>query len=220
MISPIVNLGQESYIIDNFQTLRGESAWMDCQSGTNATFLMGTPSTYQGVSIIRVGTTALGRGGMRKGRRSIIFNTGDLYSFQWSSRHITLATAAQDYVTRSGFFDDETADPTNGAYFEYNRAVNGNVWTCITNSGGVKTTTVTAISPAAPFKKHNIVVNGLGRVDFMINGVLVASHDTNIPSSRVGLIINSIRTAGTTQTQTIAVGQALLYYKLAVNRFL
>lgn len=97
-----------------------------------------------------------------------------------------LGIAAQQYVSRVGFGNSVNAtDFTNGIYFEYANGTSGDVWRCRTINGGVATTTVTTTPVvAATYNNLRIEVNSDGTsVNFFIDGTLVATHTTNIPTA-------------------------------------
>ena len=98
----------------------------------------------------------------------------------------TLGTAGQQYISRIGFGNSTTAtDFTNGIYFEYANGTSGNVWRCRTINGGAATTTVTGVAVTANvYNRLRFEVNAAGTsVAFFIDGTLVATHTTNIPTS-------------------------------------
>lgn len=97
-----------------------------------------------------------------------------------------LGIAAQQYVSRVGFGNSVNAtDFTNGIYFEYANGTSGDVWRCRTINGGVATTTVTTTPVvAATYNNLRIEVNSDGTsVNFFIDGTLVATHTTDIPTA-------------------------------------
>lgn len=215
-----IDTGSEVLLIDNFLSTEGNTLWLSSDGGTG-TRTLGFATGHMGHSGFRSGGTALSRSCLKKGNSSILFSPGDNYYIRQNVQINTLATAAQDYVVVLGFMNDEVADPTQGAYFEYNRAVNGDFWTCITNSGGSKTTTITSNATiASQFYNLNISVRGNGIIDFYINDIVVASHTTNIPSVSCGIMLVMRKTAGTTNITSFAIDQFLFYAKLNTNRFL
>lgn len=72
----------------------------------------------------------------------------------------------------------------NGVFFRYVDNVNGGRWQCVTRSGGVETATNSGIAVAADTAyKLEIHGNATGTsMGFYINGSLVATNTTNIPT--------------------------------------
>lgn len=92
-----------------------------------------------------------------------------------------LSTEAEEYVCQFGFNDSAAAGtlaPTDGCYFFYDRAANGDFWCCRTVSNtATQVTTVTTVPVVAGvfsvFEIH-VTADG-GRVRFFIDGVQVAT---------------------------------------------
>lgn len=99
----------------------------------------------------------------------------------------TLATAGEDFVASLGFYDQTSYDAngaaTDGVYFSYNRANNGANWNCVTASNGVLSTTQTSTPIVAnTLYRLSILINGTTSAKFYVNGALVATNLTLIPS--------------------------------------
>ena len=81
------------------------------------------------------------------------------------------------------------AEPASGVYF---RATNSNAIEFVTRNGNVETSTSTGVSLVnGTFNKYEILINAAAsQVIARINGSVVATHTTNIPSSsnRVGIV--------------------------------
>ena len=81
---------------------------------------------------------------------------------------------------------------SNEIGFRYDRLTDGGNWQCITRLSSTETKTnsgvaVTASSTGANMQTLEFVVNEAAtEVLFYIDGVLVATHTTNIPQARVG----------------------------------
>jgi hypothetical protein len=103
----------------------------------------------------------------------------------------TLSDASNRFRFVSGFGNAPTngAD-TNGAFFTYDEGAtqNGTAatpnWQCVTSVSAVRTlTTTTSVVTAGAWVKLRIEVNAAATsVTFYVNGTLVATHTTNIPT--------------------------------------
>ena len=83
-----------------------------------------------------------------------------------------------------GYVSSEaTLTPTNGVWFR--RDGNGGVtnWEAVTRSGNVETTTDTTIAATNTYKKFEIRQVGVAVVTFLIDGVVRATHQTDIPAA-------------------------------------
>ena len=103
----------------------------------------------------------------------------------------TLSTLTDRFRFVTGFGDNPTnASDSNAAIFTYDEGgtQNGTIaspnWQCVTSVGAVRTlTTTTTAVVASAWVKLRIEVNAAGTsVTFFINGTLVATHTTNIPT--------------------------------------
>lgn len=87
----------------------------------------------------------------------------------------------------SGFINQalNTAQ-TNGCYFAYNPTANSGRIQCITvNSGTATTTSLTGITVTSKWFKFKVVATSTS-VLYYVDGSLVATHTTNIPTARMG----------------------------------
>ena len=103
----------------------------------------------------------------------------------------TLSTLTDRFRFVTGFGDNPTnASDGNAAIFTYDEGgiQNGTIaspnWQCVTSVGSVRTlTTTTTAVVASAWTKLRIEVNAAGTsVTFYVNGTLVATHTTNIPT--------------------------------------
>ena len=86
------------------------------------------------------------------------------------------------FTQRVGLTTCETnAEPVRGIYF---RASGTGNWYAVTRSAATETATDTGVAQATTFKEFKIVINSAGNsVAFYIDGNLVATHTTNLPSA-------------------------------------
>jgi hypothetical protein len=106
----------------------------------------------------------------------------------------TLSDATDRFRFVSGFGNVATSGvETNGAFFTYDEGgvSNGTIaspnWQCVTINNGVRTLTTTSVAVTTTWTKLRIIVNAAATsVTFFINGTLVATHTTNIPTFAAG----------------------------------
>jgi hypothetical protein len=116
-------------------------------------------------------------------------------------RIINLADGTNSYRILIGFNSSSNATDsglTRSAGLFYSNA-NAN-WQAITYNSSVGTTTDTGVAAVADGSYNTFCVraNGTASVEFLINGVTVATHTTNIPSSFVTPYATIAKSAGTT----------------------
>ncbi|MEN6621500.1 MAG: LamG-like jellyroll fold domain-containing protein [Smithella sp.] len=178
-------------------------------TGAGAAVTGGTLQGRPGILSLTTGTTSSGGSivGQVGASRFIPATTRDMM-FEVSINFPVLSTVAQEYIAFFGLNDKGTTisstHPTNGAYFYYSRLANGNVWAIRTMNGGVQTETVLANAVAAGswYKLRIMVKSDSAR--FYINGSLVGTITTNIPTALIGFSDWISKTAGTTSTVLFA----------------
>ena len=106
----------------------------------------------------------------------------------------TLSNATDRYRFLSGFGDNAagTADGNN-AFFTYDEGgtANGTTasanWQCVTSNNSVRTLTTTSVPVTTNWVKLRIIVNAAAtQITYFIDGTLVATHTTNIPTFALG----------------------------------
>lgn len=148
---------------------------------------LGNLGTHSGVWYVEP-STASTRAFINTYVAGMAFGVDDLY-LETMIQIPTLATGVQDFCASFGFNDNSAFDAngacTDGAYFTYNRAVNGVKWITNTAQGATTTTTNTTsanIVAGTWYRLTIIVSTSSANVQFYVNGALVATHTTNIPS--------------------------------------
>lgn len=135
------------------------------------------------------------------------------------TRILTLSDATNTWTFRAGFSDNLLGEATDGAFFRYTDSVNGGRFQAVTRNNNVETAADTGVAVAANTTYRLLVdVNAAGTsVDFYIDGVLVATITTNIPTAsgrETGFVIQCLRSAGTT-----GISAAAFDYVMAEQRF-
>lgn len=108
---------------------------------------------------------------------------GDMdHDIGWAVKVSELATGTEDWTGYIGIADTHTI-PADGVYFWYDRGTDGANWQVITKAAGATTKTDTGIAVTTDFANLRFVINTAGTsVAFYIDGSLVATHTTNIPT--------------------------------------
>jgi hypothetical protein len=176
-------------------------------SGTSAAVTFNTANSDNanpGVAQSTTGTTSTGRA-CNSYLEPVTIQFG---TFAWRSlgefQIRNLSDGTETYTATIGFQDTFTSGVSaDGAYFRYTHSVNGGRYECVTVSNSVSTVTdsgVTAIVNV--WVSYEIRVNAAGTsVEFYLNGSLVQTHTTNIPTGsarRTGHGHNIIKSLGAT----------------------
>lgn len=194
--------------VEIFDDLIAPLAWNGSTSGTGSarTTASAFSATENTVGMIGcfTGTTTTGRASNYDGDEGLWFANGWTWMLETRACADTLADATNDYVVYLGFCDNNANanEPNDGAYFKYQRSVTGTFWVCSTANNGARTNTTTAVAPASLIMQvFKIDVNEAGTsVEFRIDGTLVATHTTNIPSASArstGIGQKIVKSAGT-----------------------
>jgi hypothetical protein len=121
---------------------------------------------------------------------TIAFGNG-VWNFETSILLPALSVLIDRYRTTHGFASTTgITDETNGVFFTYDEGgtINGTTaspnWVCISVAGSVRTLTTTSVPVSnTSWTKLRISVNANATsVSYYINGTLVATHTTNIPT--------------------------------------
>lgn len=195
--------------VELFDDLISPLAWNAGTSGTGAA--RSTASAFNssentvGMVVCATGTTTTGRSSQYDGDESLWFGNGWTWMLETRACVDVLADATNDYAVYLGFCDNNAVagEPNDGAYFKYVRSVTNTFWVATTANNGTRTTTVTAIAPTVlVMQVFRINVNeAANSVEFRIDGNLVATHNTNIPTASArstGIGQKIQKSAGTT----------------------
>lgn len=214
-----INASTDWTIYNDFHILPNEF-WTVATSGTGATVATSTTAVATnrvGMVTINLGTTATGRGSMFTPNATMITLGGGVATFESSIYLPVLSSSLQRYQLLVGLFDTTTAaNQTDGVYFLYDEggvstgSTAAAYWQTVTSAASARTfnTGLTQITLAATtWYTLKIVVNAAGtQADFYINGTLVGSTTTNIPTGIVnttGLGVFMIKSVGTTTASVI-----------------
>ena len=152
------------------------------------------------------GTNASG-GAALSGNIGYVFSGWARLSFASNFRVVTLADVTNNYRIFTGFnssYDSTTAPTIRSAGLFYdNNNVNWQAYTYNSSTGTITDTGVAAVADGS-YNTFLTRVNGTTNVEFFINGVLVATNTTNLPSVQVCPQIQLQKTAGTTSRSIIS----------------
>lgn len=155
-----------------------------------------------------LGTTATGRNFIgATNLTGIRFGLGAA-RFRSRQRVPVLSDAVTTYVFRAGFQDNQSGEAVDGAFFRYTHSVNGGRFEAVTRSNNTETAADTGVTVATGTTYVlDIAVNAAGTsVVFTINGAVVATNTTNIPTAsgrETGFGLSVIRSVGTAATSPL-----------------
>lgn len=198
----------EDFLGDNTASNFNSFGWSNTFTATGYTITFNTSypnrTNQQGVYRIASGVAASGSGLFRLGTTtaSLFFGQGEI-TFETFVNIETLSTATERFWNLFGFSNTSslTVAP-NQIFIAYDE---GGIYSaaspnfkCITRNTAVTSTTTSVPVVASQWYKLKIIINAAATsVGFYIDGVLVATHTTNIPTSSTPYLALS-KTAGTT----------------------
>jgi hypothetical protein len=174
--------------------VRGVGTASDCRAGSLS-------GAYPNVILMDTGTDTGGKCSANfTGKTGANVNNmkfGSIYTYQAMINIDTLADVTDDYVFIIGQTDGWVfGGPGNGVYFTYDRSTNVN-WLCVSNNASTPTSTDSGVAVTAGWHKLEIQCDA-SSAKYFIDGVLVATNTTNLPTS--GFSVNSFlvfKSAGT-----------------------
>lgn len=178
---------------------------------STTTFIGGRTLSTTGASTYSTGTTTSGFAYHLSNTIAQLFFGGGQMNFETLVSMDTFPTSSENYRTIHGWTSGSgSSNELNGVFFTFdwmataNGTSGGGNWICISVKNGVRTLTTTSVSVnASQFNKLRIEVNASGTSAlFYIDGVLRATHTTNIPAYALSQFVfakNGInKTLGTT----------------------
>ena len=194
-------------------------------SGTGAAFSTLATGNNNALGVLRLalGTTATGRGAIAPVNLGVLLFGKGIATFESDARIVTLSDATNTYALRVGFIDSITAEATDGVFFRYTHSVNGGRFQAVCRNNNTESVVDTAITATANiWYDFEITVNASATsAEFKINGSVVATITTNIPTASgretgYGLACN--RTAGTAAVNAIDVDFIDISYEFTTQR--
>ena len=165
-----------------------------------------TTTNAIGIVELRTGTGTSGRYALTTWNNAIVLGQAD-FVFEARVMLQALATETENFVVVIGFGDDwgNNVEHNDAAAWIYRTATDGDFWVAQTRSADSETKTVTSTAPGtSAFQILRVECDqDRAEVRFYIDGVLKATHTTNIPttSQRMGLGLKIYKSAGTTQRE-------------------
>lgn len=204
----------------------GTDSWIVATGGTGATIAAIDVGSLNALGIISLGIGTL------SGSRSFACASGagciklgsGRARFQAKAAIHIVSDGTDTYTARMGFMDVFTAEPTDGCYFRYTHGTNSGKWQAVTRSNGTETATDTGVTAVADtWGRFSIDVNAAGTsVAFSIDGAVVATNTTNIPTGAgrestygLGVVKTS---AGTTNNAALYIDYAEVEYLFTTVR--
>jgi hypothetical protein len=201
---PVVVAGMsESFLSEDFVggATTGNLGWSAVAANSGTVTVTTGEVDAPGIIRMTTVTSTSAQAAVRLGVSAFLLGGGAL-TYSWRVRVNALSTVTDEYSFRVGLGDSTTGEHTDGVYFCYDRATDGDFWSIKTasNSSVTKTVTSSAVTAAA-WVRLTAVVNAAGTsVTFSINGASVGTHTTNIPvgaGRHCAPVVAKVRSAGT-----------------------
>lgn len=178
----------------------GLMGWLINVQGTGSDLLVAGEVGHPGILDFGVGTTTAGRCNLWIGDATnlnfLLNATQNQIDLEWLVRFNAAALSSTNmerfFVGFGDTFDATSGtEMTNGIYAEFNPALSSN-WRLVTSSAGTKTRTTSSGSNPTSATWYRVGIRmtfpgGVPTANLLINGTVVASHTTNIPSVGLGV---------------------------------
>lgn len=209
--NPFEAVAQEFLFKDDFITfLVGGQVWNSWTGGGTATVVAALAADmvagHPGMVTFNTGTTSgVGRAGIGLSASASTMGNGvvmnsETYYEEWLINLRQLSNATDEFHVEVGLHRSSTATTqTNGLTFKYDRATYGANWQVENSSASSTTRTDTGVAVATGWHKFKIVATS-SSVEYYIDGALVATQTTNIPSVNIVTGAKISKSAGTTNT--------------------
>jgi len=156
--------------------------------------------TAFGISQMQTNASATAHTCYRLGNLNLIINKATPSYYVARVFIDNLSTAVETFNLKCGFNDGANASSvgSNSAMFRYTNAVNGGRWQCANRLSNVETTADSGVTVAINTWYILEIRMTTTAVEYYIDGVLVQTIATNIPTTGVGQITGIQKTVGTT----------------------
>jgi hypothetical protein len=123
---------------------------------------------------------------------------------RWRIALEELSTPTDRFLCHIGFIDNSGAgEHTDGVYFRYSDNLNSGQWQCVCREGNIESSVDTNVPANTIYNVFRIFVNeSATEARFFINGNLVATINTNLPSTQgnfTGIGVKIEKLTGTTE---------------------
>jgi len=217
MFTTAGNYSFEHIFFSDFITSQnGEDGWTVASSGGTMSGAINTDSDHPGILTCSYVSAATDRAAIRFSVNSHQGGGGDYY-IQFLMRFETLSNATDEYVFSAGIFDTTNADAVDGIYFEYDRATAGDFWRTAASNNSTRTKNTSSVATSAgSWVRVGIELNAAwNRAKYFINGALVDTITTNIPTGTARTTTpywGFRKTAGTGAADVASVDSSLIRF--------
>jgi len=168
-------------------------------NGGSTNYQTQSPSGRPGIWKGTTGTSGTGYATIQSFEQNFNLSGGQFY-FETSINIPVLSTSGNRFTVLAGFCDSyQGTEGNNGIFFLYTDATDGGNWQAITYASDVTTSTNTGVAAVTGWTKLGILINATATsVGYYINGTLVATNTTNIPTADCGCVVWVAQSAGST----------------------
>lgn len=150
--------------------------------------------------------------------QSILLSASQDIVMQTLVRIPALSSATQEFTFRWGLMSSVsgTGAPANACTIVYDRASSVN-WRAVTTNASTSTTTSSAIAVSAgDWVYLEIFITANTSIVYKVNGTTIATHNTNIPTSTLGMAYKVAKTVGGSTTRNVDLD--VFNYYMNLNR--
>lgn len=182
----------------------GELDWRYINVNTGTVVWCALDATAANPGTVRITTNATSNSDIKlcqrsTGNTSTVGLKGNIPNLRYLSGVSSVSAADSSKLQVIGYVENMDT-PGAGMYF---RATDTGNWYAVTN-GGSETATDTGVAQATAFKRFEIRTNSTGTsTTFYIDGTLVATHTTNLPSTALKAVFYIKTTASGTKSMDI-----------------
>jgi hypothetical protein len=136
-----------------------------------------------GILQIQISATASGTAGILSHASAIAGGCGR-HTWTAKAQVSNVPDGTDDFLPRLGLLDAATAAPTDGLWFELDRAADATHWRICTSLGATATKTTTTVTADTSWHTFTVVFDGAATTpaaEFFIDGVSVGTSTTNVP---------------------------------------
>jgi hypothetical protein len=169
-----------------------------------------------GQVILTTGTSSGGEGRIGSTITTPVLLTSGFAKFETSVFLPVLSVAAQEFEVNSGFTVGNR-DVAAGVFFYYNAVFRGLNWHCSIRNFGVDNIIDSGVVVNINTWYKLTVIASSSSARFFINGNLISTVNTGIPTAALSPIVNIAKWAGTT-ARTMQVDYVDLGYKFSTKR--
>lgn len=201
----------------------GLFGWQSITNGTGGGNVQQAPAATEknrfGIWKLQAGTAATNVAGVMSANTGFMIAGNSTWTFACAINIPTLDDGTDTYAINIGLMNTSAITPSHGIYFQYQKSTSVN-WNCTCMAGSVATTTGSGVAADTNWNNFRIDVINATSAKFYINGTLVATITTNIPTAAgqtIGPILYMNKTAGTLN-RSFAVDWCYMQYVLGSAR--